>query len=766
MMLKINIIEELNNIPIKKVGNKLGIESLTKTGDSLQGNCPTGHKSTNEICFSINTADNYFHCFHCSAAGDNIGLVELVKNYDFKEAVKWLTENFMPHLMHHADRIMPEDQKHSPEYFARAALYEKVYELGKDLLQKAAGKDALKYLTDERGYTLDKLKQTEWIYFPPDRDIRDHLLKKIPDAKEQIKALSLQGSSGDNFRLAFPYRDKCGRITGFVKRATDTKGITVQRGGKTKSGTRYDSTKGLSKNDLFNLNNCRREKSLLIVEGYPDALYFSTLGLDNVVAAAQGQLSKSHVKGIKMQKVKSVTIAFDNDPPKEDGTITGVENTEKAIDLLMKEDIQTFVVDPPWLGKHKDPDEFVKAEGVDEFKRLVEHAVSGFKWKLYRILKRNNIETDHGRQKAREESLELAKIVNKPTMVEEIKAIVTIELGISEDTFDQELGTRIGTANPVELLPASEYLDGYYDSLGDGTRSLIGIESCIKQLDEATLGLEGITVLAGMPGRGKTTLALQMAFDTCEKNGVPILIYSLEMPKYAIYTKILSRLSKVPYNTILLGGKDYLTGNKPQTKGINLKTLIDSASQKNLLDAQARFGNVSDRFYVVDKTIRDISMEMLEGHINYLMRKHQQERILVIIDHLQIFPIDNYRDLKDKIDKIISEFKGINERTKSPMILISQKNRAGYKSSGVESLMGSAGIEYTADIVLNMVSEYEKKKDSKDDDSIILSNMFSEGLQKIDLVIAKNRYSMLTTVHLDFDGKLSNFEERDKPSEN
>ena len=259
-------------------------------------------------------------------------------------------------------------------------LYELMVEWGKRLLYGLQGKEALNYLTADRGYKEENLRETEWIYFPPDWEIRRYLESKADS--RGARDLSLQGYYGDHFRLAFPYRNRSGIITGLVKRSTTPKGSIL----KGVSGVRYDATKGLRKHDLFNLHSCKDERTLLITEGYPDALYLPTLGLKNIVAVGQGLLSRSHLEGLKEFDIERVIIAFDNDPVKFDestgkGVYTGIENTKRAMNLLASEtNIEVFVLDPPSLSPHKDPDEFVRAKGVEAFGELMKDAQVAAEW--------------------------------------------------------------------------------------------------------------------------------------------------------------------------------------------------------------------------------------------------------------------------------------------------------------------------------------------------------------------------------------------------
>lgn len=206
-----DIKDQLKDIPIDQVAESLGL-GLKKHGVNLQGDCPTGHASKHHQCFSLNLRGNYLSCFSCGAGGDVIDLVELVKGIEFIPAMKWLAERFRPDLLPLLDRARPEAGPKQREYYQRASLYDLVYQQGKELLYQEAGREALRYLLEDRGYTLEIFKQTEWIYWPAEKDIRTHLRKVQPEAGEKIKALKLTGYFGDKFRLAFPYRDRRGAL--------------------------------------------------------------------------------------------------------------------------------------------------------------------------------------------------------------------------------------------------------------------------------------------------------------------------------------------------------------------------------------------------------------------------------------------------------------------------------------------------------------------------------------------------------------------------
>ena len=325
---------------------------------------------------------------------------------------------------------------------------------------------------------------------------------------------------------------------------------------------------------------------------------------------------------------------------------------------------------------------------------------------------------------------------------------------------------------PVEVKglekpkPAGEYLEPYYKTLGDGTLELLGIKTGIAELDKKTLGLDGLIVLGGIAGQGKTSLALQLAFDACELN-TPTIFYSLEMPRRAIFTKILNRLAQVRYSDILLKGRQYLDETRQDKNLLGEDTdfykLLTKEQADKLKEAKIRLTKMSSKFYLRTRESQepDITFESVEREINLIKAEHKADKVLVVIDHLQVFNAGDYKDQIDKEGRLITGFKGISERTGATIILISQKNKAGFTSRGLQTIKGSVDIVYLADLVMFLESENEKKNNDngKDLDSII-ATFGGQVLKRIDLVIDKNRYNAPCKIELDFNGEYSSFTAR------
>jgi len=326
---------------------------------------------------------------------------------------------------------------------------------------------------------------------------------------------------------------------------------------------------------------------------------------------------------------------------------------------------------------------------------------------------------------------------------------------------------------PVEVAgiekpkPASEFLEPYYKTLGDGTLDLLGIKTGLDELDKKTLGLDGLIVLGGIAGQGKTSLALQLAFDACEL-GTPTIFYSLEMPKRAIFTKILNRLAQVRYSDILLKGRQYLDETRQDKNLLGEDTdfykLLTKDQADKLKEAKTKLTEMSDKFYLRSRESKeaDIDFASVEQEINLIKAEQKADKVLVVIDHLQVFNAgENYKDQIDKEGKLITGFKGISERTGATIILISQKNKAGFTSRGLQTIKGSVDIVYLADVVMFLESENEKQsQDNGKDLNNIIAIFGGQEIKKIDLVIDKNRYNAPCKIELDFNGEYSSFTTR------
>ena len=125
-----------------------------------------------------------------------------------------------------------------------------------------------------------------------------------------------------------------------------------------------------------------------------------------------------------------------------------------------------------------------------------------------------------------------------------------------------------------KLLPIMADLEQYKQELGDGSKTIRGLQTGFTEVDELISGLDRFVLLAGRSGAGKTTLATQLALGVADTT--PVLFYSLEMGKYEIITMMLQALAKGLYRNDI-----ELRGNDPKLPA-ETKAKLDNAYQRLL----------------------------------------------------------------------------------------------------------------------------------------------------------------------------------------
>jgi len=735
-----------DSISIFAVADRLGIlekYNIQKTGQIYLGNCPTGHASENHQCFGLNTERNYFHCFHCNRAGDIISLVQLVRQVEYKQALLWLAENFLHDLAPEIQHISFERNPDEEELYKKHILYEEIYKHGKELLYGEAGKTALEALIG-RGYKLEYLQQTEWIYWPSDGEIRVHLRSVRPELGQLIAKLSLNGSFGDHFRMAFPYRNRHGIITGFVKRSTERAGYT----GNNVKQVRYDSTQGLTKHDLFGLHKLHHEKTLLIVEGYPDALYLPALGVTNIVAVGQGMLAESHIEGLRVRKMEQVVLALDNDK-------AGPANTEKALEMLAKAGIDAYVIDPALYGSYKDPDEFVCATGIDSFKKLALNPTSGARWVAKRVLLKHDIRTDTGKKIALTEAFDYAHMVNNPIdgkdIVDIISSGLNMPVGMLEpymkDYLDKkaqaeyrkqankllskagvllykdeiEQAMELLTDKPRELALAYERTRvGSQESFGMFLRTkkehdmqklpgeLLGYD--LKRFKNISRHLSGVQpgyyILGADPNTGKTAFMVNLCIDLLQMNPkVKVFFYSMDDDRGTIVNRMLAMLTHLKINAVQCKQAD----RKDQAK-------IDQA-----------YDYLAEQYDSARLTIKDIAELNNVDDIEIEIRKiKNKEHLVVFVDGLYNMNVNGQtKSVREENIKRAMRMKELTKAYNIPLIATAelrkkQSTEDKNKKPTLQDIMESGKYAYNADVVWMLSPQDYATYDTTDEPVVLL----------------------------------------------
>lgn len=188
-------------------------------------------------------------------------------------------------------------------------------------------------------------------------------------ADEITEAIKLNPAAGSTNCLTIPIRDPLGRIKGFAFRDINWQ-KDVSRNPK------YVYSTGLERGSLlFSLRAIKADKDLVVVEGLLDALFARAKGLTNVVALGGTSLGEAQVRLALDHGAEKITLCLDGDT-------AGRQATQKAIDAIraVSSDVSIYVA--ALTAGFKDPDELIRAEGIDAFRAVMKKAKPWYRHRL------------------------------------------------------------------------------------------------------------------------------------------------------------------------------------------------------------------------------------------------------------------------------------------------------------------------------------------------------------------------------------------------
>jgi len=291
-----------------------------------------------------------------------------------------------------------------------------------------------------------------------------------------------------------------------------------------------------------------------------------------------------------------------------------------------------------------------------------------------------------------------------------------------------ESKNRVGLATPGEII--DEFQGGLNAFLDPGKR-IQGLSTGFKRFDEMTGGLHAgeLVIIAGRPSMGKTALALNIAQHVAVKLQKTVAVFSLEMSKEALLTRLLCAGGRVDSHRFRLG---YLDGEERRrlqgaaSELVESPLYIDDTSGSNLMDMHAK--------------LRRLKAERPLG--------------LVVLDYLQL--MSGRGRFENRVQEISALSRGLKLLAKElnvPMMVLSQLSRAPETRPGdhrpqLSDLRESGSIEQDADVVAFIFREEVYKPDRED--------LRGEA----DLLLSKQRNGPTGNIKLVFLHHLTKFENR------
>ena len=231
-------------------------------------------------------------------------------------------------------------------------------------------------------------------------------------------------------------------------------------------------------------------------------------------------------------------------------------------------------------------------------------------------------------------------------------------------------------------------IDKWEKNIRTGRKAIsTGWDSLDKALDGGLY--EGLYVIPGTPGTGKTALALQMAFQIAQQQQ-DVLYISMEMGEEEIYERHISRIS------YQLFWNDEKSRHKAKTVHSMIQEGKTVAQAREIFKKVAPYLRTECSVGTIDADdIRRI-VEIYEYELNSLP--------VVFIDYLQILKAhDAHMTDKQAVDYNVLRLKQLSRDFKIPVVILSSMNRMSYSDViSMAALKESGAIEYTADVCLGL----------------------------------------------------------------
>ncbi|MCS7023408.1 MAG: replicative DNA helicase [Bryobacteraceae bacterium] len=283
-----------------------------------------------------------------------------------------------------------------------------------------------------------------------------------------------------------------------------------------------------------------------------------------------------------------------------------------------------------------------------------------------------------------------------------------------------------GLTTPREII---EGYEGGISAFLDPSKRIQGLSTGFLKYDEKTGGMRPgeLIIIAARPAMGKTALALNIAMHVAMKLRKTVAIFSLEMSKESLLTRLLCAAARVDSQKFRAGFLNQHERRQLQIAASELveaPLFIDDTANTNLMDIHAK--------------LRRLKQEHGLG--------------LVVIDYLQLMTAKGrFESRVQEVSSISRGLKLMAKELETPVLALSQLSRAPETRQGdhrpqLSDLRESGSIEQDADVVSFIFREEVYKPDRTD----------LKGLAE--LIIAKQRSGPTGKVKLVFLHALTRFE--------
>lgn len=358
---------------IKEIRRKTDIVSLIRnyiplhiTGKNYKGLCPFHSEKTPSLIVS-SEFQNY-KCYGCNKSGDIYNFIQEIEEFNFIEAAHFLAAKAdisLSPLQSEEDTAWNQCMQ-MILYFYRSVLSHsnsstpiQKYLQHRKVGSKIMNAFQLGYTGTKRQVLLDFLK-----------------MKKIDILVQISTGMIGQNENGKYYermhqRLIFPLIDRHGRIVGFAGRTILENKSSYINPPETALYKKHNFLYGLYEAT----HTIRKNKRVIIVEGYLDVIRLHNEGWQETVAVCGTAFTVAHTRLLKLSNANEFYFCFDGDQAGENAMI-------KAVILCIYHNISAKVIQLP---KGIDPDSFFNKHDHATFEKYIQSALGDFDFLLYSL---------------------------------------------------------------------------------------------------------------------------------------------------------------------------------------------------------------------------------------------------------------------------------------------------------------------------------------------------------------------------------------------
>ena len=404
--------------------------TLKRSGSNLFGLCPFHGEKTPS--FSVAPDKGIYYCFGCHKGGGVINFQMEIEGLSYPDAVRALAKR--------VGMTVPEDEQYQSRYHQQErlwALHKEAARFFHSQLYAPVGKAALEYAMG-RGMPKSTLTTFGIGYAPDSWDYLVNAMRQKGYTDQELIDSGLVTVSKKNGKIFDRFRDR------LMFPIIDVRGYVIGFGGRIMNNNDPNAAKYLNspetlifnkRKNLFALNLAKKSKLgyLILVEGYMDAVALHQYGFDCAVASLGTSLTEEHA-ALMTRYTDNVVLIYDGDE-------AGQRATRRAIPILEKAGLRVKVLR---MKGAKDPDEFLKKYGADQFRILLEEASNRVEYQLNAIARKYNIKEDDQRVRFIQECAQLISTLPSSVQREVYGHRVAEVGGISFEAMEMEVKKAYG----------------------------------------------------------------------------------------------------------------------------------------------------------------------------------------------------------------------------------------------------------------------------------------------------------------------------------